>query len=149
MKRTLSLLAILLTSAAAGFAQAKETPAETKPPAFVLASAAYSEILLRRTELEAEMESLAVDYTEDFPRLREIRFILSALKNETARLSGLKSADQSKLSLALGKLIVRKIEQATELWRLGLTYRDEHPDVKRAKRKVEIFETAIKEILEG
>jgi len=44
-------------------------------------------------------------------------------------------------------LIVRRIELETDVWNLQRNYKDEHPDVKRAKRKVEIYENAISEIL--
>jgi uncharacterized protein involved in exopolysaccharide biosynthesis len=131
-----------------------QTPAKTKPAAATAAiaaeirsSPAYAEVLLRSTELQAELESLLVDYTEDYPRIKEIRTELAALKSETARLTAVKPADAGKLTLALGRLIVRKVEFAAALARLREQYKDEHPDVKRAQKKVEIFEAAIKEIL--
>ena len=43
--------------------------------------------------------------------------------------------------------MVRKVEAEVDLWRLQQSYADGHPDVKRAKRRLEIFEKAIKEIL--
>ena len=43
--------------------------------------------------------------------------------------------------------MVRKIELETDVWNLLRTYKDEHPDVKRAKRKVEIYQAAINDIL--
>ncbi len=141
--------AVIFSSVCGVAAQARAPLPDAKIPAYVLSSPAYAEILLRRTEFEAEQEALSADYTDDFPRLREIRFILSALKTETARLSAVKQDEQSRLTLALGKLIIRKIEVETDLWHLSEKYRDEHPEVKRAKRKVEIFESAIKEILGG
>ena len=35
----------------------------------------------------------------------------------------------------------------SELWRLQANYKDEHPEVKRAKKRIEIFENAIGQIL--
>ncbi len=102
---------------------------------------------MRKTELEAELESLLVSYTEDFPKIKEIRFEIDSLKKELERLSAVKSAESSKLTLALGKLMVRKAELETDLWNLRKKYDDNHPEVKRAKRKIEIYESAIKEIL--
>jgi hypothetical protein len=49
--------------------------------------------------------------------------------------------------LALGKLIVRKIELETNLWNLKAQYKDDYPDVRKAKQKVAVFERAIREIL--
>lgn len=111
------------------------------------ASPAYAEILLRRTEQESELESLLVDYTEEYPRIKELRFSLSVIQKESERLNSVKAADSAKLTLALGRMVVRKVELETDLWKLLQTLADGHPDVKRAKRKVEIYEKAIKEIL--
>jgi len=47
----------------------------------------------------------------------------------------------------LGKMMVRKVELQLELWSLQLQLGDAHPDVKRARRRVEIYENAVKEIL--
>jgi predicted nucleic acid-binding Zn-ribbon protein len=113
----------------------------------VKSSPAFAEIILRKTELEAELESLLISYTEDFPKIKEIRFEIDSLKKEMERLSAVKSAESSKLTLALGKLMVRKAELETDLWNLRKKYDDNHPEVKRAKRKIEIYESAVKEIL--
>jgi hypothetical protein len=43
--------------------------------------------------------------------------------------------------------MVRKVESEIDLWKLQQSYADGHPDVRRAKKRVEIFEKAIKEIL--
>jgi len=63
------------------------------------------------------------------------------------RILAVNSAESGKLTLALGKLIVRKIELETDLWNLRRQYNDDHTEVKRAKRKAEVYERAIKEIL--
>jgi hypothetical protein len=42
---------------------------------------------------------------------------------------------------------MRKVDAEIELWKVSQDYADAHPDVKRARKKVEIFEKAIKEIL--
>ena len=113
----------------------------------VTSSPAYAEVLLKKTELQSELESLVIDYTEDYPKVVEIRYSLTVLQKASERMLAVKAAESSKLTLALGKLIVRKIELETDLWSLQKNYKDDHPDVKRAKRKVEIYEAAIKEIL--
>lgn len=146
-----SFIAILIFAAAC-FSQASGQISVKKAPAGDSTSVqrstpAYAEVLLRRTELGAELESLLVEYTEDYPKVAEIRFTLITLQKEGERILAVKSAESAKLTLALGKLMVRKSELETDFWRLLKTYKDEHPDVKRAKRKVEIYESAIKEIL--
>jgi uncharacterized protein involved in exopolysaccharide biosynthesis len=109
-------------------------------------SPAYAEILLQKTELSSELEDLLVEYTEEYPKVKELRFKLNSLQKDLEKL--LAVADASKLSVALGKLMVRKTELAADVWNLQRQYADDHPDVKRAKRKVEVFEQAIKEILQ-
>jgi len=113
----------------------------------VKSSPAYAEVLLRKTERESELEEFLLDYTEEFPKVKEIKFELGLLNKEMDKILAVNTAEFGKLTLALGKLIVRKIELETDLWNLRRQYSDDHPEVKRAKRKVEVFAKATKEIL--
>ncbi len=139
---------IFLIFSASGYAQTKAKIETVQPnnPA-VKSSPAFAELLLKKTEVQSELESLILEYTEDYPKVSELRQTLVLIQKESDRLTAVKPADSGKLTLALGKLMVRKAELETELWSLLKTYKDEHPDVKRAKRRVEIYEAAIKEIL--
>lgn len=153
MLRKLSVLATILVLSAVGWAQREASFKEKKEASIASeqlafrASPAYAEILLRKTELTSNLESLVLEYTEEFPKVKELRQTLALLDREITRLAKVKPADVGKLTLALGKLIVRKVELEIEVWGLQRSYKDEHPDVKRALRKVEIYETAIGEIL--
>jgi hypothetical protein len=140
-------LILLLGTAAFGQTGVKKVEKPAPAPDAVRASPAYAEVLLLRTELESEMESLLIDYTEEYPKIKESRYQLSLLQKDMERLAAVKPADAGKLTAALGKLLVRRVELETDLWTLRAKYNDEHPDVKRAKRKLEIFEGAIREIL--
>ena len=113
----------------------------------VKSSPAYAEVLLRRTERESELEEFLLDYTEEFPKVKEIKFELGLINKEMEKILAVSTTESGKLTLALGKLLVRKIELETDVWNLRRQYNDDHPEVKRAKRKVEVFEKAIKEIL--
>ncbi len=110
-------------------------------------SPAYAEILLRKTERESELEEFLLDYTEEFPKVKEIRFELNLLRKEIDKILAVNASESGKLTLALGRLIVRKTELETDLWNLRRQYEDDHPEVKRARRKIEVYEKAIKEIL--
>jgi len=110
-------------------------------------SSAYAELLVYKTELEAQIEDLAGDYTEDFPKISELRFQLDLAEKAAKRFLSVSASDAPKLSLALGRLTVRKIELETVLWNLQKQYKDDYPEVRRSKRKVEVFERAIREIL--
>lgn len=138
----------------AAFYRAQTPPAsgakKPVPPQATLAvksSPAYAELLLRRTERESELEEFLLDYTEEFPKVKEIKFELDLLKKASDKITTVNVSESGKLTLALGKLIVRKIELETDLWNLRRQYTDDEPQVKRAKRKIEIYERAIKEIL--
>lgn len=127
---------------------------KNKPPVNTLnsvnqikSSPAYAEVLLRKTELLSDLESLLLEYTEEYPKVKELRFESDLLQKQLDRLLAINAPEASKLSAALGKLMVRKCELETDLWALLKQFSDQHPDVKRAKRKVEIFEAAINDIL--
>ena len=147
---TLALVAVCMV-ASSGYGQKPGGTKATSSPAdegqAASSSAAHAELLLRKTETLSDLESLLIDYTEDFPRIKELKFALALLERDLARLSRVKVADSSRLTVALGKLMVRKIELETELWKLLETYKEEHPEVKRARKKVSIYEAAISEIL--
>lgn len=144
---------LFVAAAGAGYAHAQKTPVEKPLPdtkqvaSSGSSSAAYAELVLKRTELRSDLESLVLEYTDEYPKIIEIRHVLTLFDRDIARIGKVKPADSSKLSVALGKLMLRRIELETELWNLQKNYKEEHPDVKRAKKKVEIYESAIGEIL--
>lgn len=119
----------------------------TKDIQALKASPTFAEISLRRTELRAEIESLLVTYTEEFPKIKRGRYELESLDKELTKLLSVKAEESAKLTLALGKLIVRKAELETDWWELQKKYGDEHPDVKRSEKKLRIFERSIIEIV--
>lgn len=145
------VLIFLLSVAPAVSSQTKVKPGASQNAVakteVVRTTAAYAEILLRRTERESELEEFLLDYKEEFPKVKEIRFELGLLQKELERLLAVNAAEVGKLTLALGKLIVRKVEIEVDLWNLRQQYQDDNPEVKRAKRRIEIYERAIKEIL--
>ncbi len=113
----------------------------------IKSSPGYAEVLVRTTELRAEVESLLVDYTEEYPRIKEIKMELELLNSESDRLLAMKAADASKLTLAVGRLILGKVVNQTKLREMRLVYADEHPNVRRQRKVVEVYEAAIKELL--
>ena len=110
-------------------------------------SPAYAELLLRKTEREAQLEEFLLDYTDEFPKVKELRFELELLQKQLEKVSAVDASDAPKLSLALGKLLVRKTELEVDFWNSLKQYNADHPEVKRAKRKIEVYEKAVKEIL--
>ena len=142
---TFILLLIFVSSAYVSAQTTTKTVAQKPTTNAAKSSPAYAEIILRKTELSAELENFLLDYTEDFPKVKELRFEIGLLQKDLDKV--LATSDASKLSLALGRLIVRKVQLQVDVWSLQKQYSDDYPDVKRAKKKVEIYEQAIKEIL--
>lgn len=142
--------ALLFLLVGCALAQRRPATVQEQPAAEsgMKGSAAYAELILRKTDLESELDALLVDYTEKYPRVGELRFSIGTIERDIKTLLSVKTDDQAKLTQALGRLMVRRSELETELWKLSRTLADEHPEIKRAKRRVAIFDKAIKSILE-
>jgi hypothetical protein len=151
LKKTVVAVALFSLSALVCFAQTKPKPTPQQPMPVVSSttaiksSPAFAEILLRKTELEATLDDLTVQFTDEYPKVKETRFALGLIRKEFERI--LAVADAAKLTPGLGKLILRKVELEIDLWALRQKYNEEHEEVKRVRRKVATFEKAIKEIL--
>jgi hypothetical protein len=113
----------------------------------IRSSPAYAETLLRRTELQSDLEAMLPDYTEQNPKVLEARFEIGVLTKDMDRMFGIKASEVGRLTEALGKMIVRRAALAAELYRLQRQYSKDHPEVLRGKRRVDAFDAAIKEIL--
>jgi hypothetical protein len=149
-----ALISMALFLAAACLAQVNSVKPNAGPKSVgsadvqaIRSSAAYAELLLHKADLDSNLNALLVDYTEDFPKVKDIRLELGFLKIEMDRLLAVKPSDTSKLSEALGKLMLKKVELETELDMLRVQYKDDHPDVKKTRKKIDTYESAIKEIL--
>jgi uncharacterized protein involved in exopolysaccharide biosynthesis len=118
----------------------KENPIKSSP--------AYAEVLLRKVELESTLEDLSVSYTDKYPKIQQIRYEIEKLNQELNRLLATNPNNASKLTIALGKLIVRKVQLEVDLWFLLQDYTEEADIVKRTRKKLSIFENAIKEIMQ-
>jgi uncharacterized protein involved in exopolysaccharide biosynthesis len=140
----------LFLSAAVCFAQSggKTAQSPAKPSEqSVKFTPAYAELLLRKTELESLLDEMSEAYTEDYPKVKETRYQLGLIEKDLAKLSSFGNNDLSRMTLALGKLMVRRAELEAELWSLKTRFSDTHPDVVRAKRRLSSFEKAVGEIL--
>jgi len=146
---------LLLGSAVASFAQknpvVKTTPTPTSATVADLqpirSSPAYAELLLQKTDLRSTLDSLLVDYTEQYPKVKELRSQLGFLQTEMDRLLAVKPENAGRLSDALGKLMLRKVELESNLETLRAQYKDDHPEIKKLRRKIESYEASINEIL--
>lgn len=143
----IAILGFLLLLICSGGLFAQTTKSARANEQAAKSTAAYAELLLRKTDLESALEDLLVAYKEEFPKVKETRFELDLIQKDLARLLALGAGDTPKMTLALGKLLVRRAELQTDLWSARSQYGDEHPNVERAKRRVASFDKAIGEIL--
>ena len=134
------LSALIMLTAVAAYSQSGDVGP-------IRSSAAYAEVLLRKTEILADIEAFAAEYTEENPKMIELRAELASLNKLSEKLFGVKPSDTGKLTLALGKLIVKKASIEAELARLALRNSKDHPDVVRATKKLKIYDAAINEVL--
>ncbi len=112
----------------------------------IRASAAFSVVTLRRTELEADLVSFVEDYTEENPRVIDTRFELASINKELDRMFAISPSDTQRLTESTGKLILRKAELETEHNRLLRSQKPDHPQAKRLAKKIEIYQKALKQI---
>lgn len=141
MIKRLTIFTILLTAFAFAANAQKEAPASIK------SSPAYAEVLLRKTELMADLDAFSGDYTDTNPKVVEARAELASIDRSLDRLLAVKPTDTARLTEALGRLMVKKASLDADLARLSRNYNKEHPEVRRAQRRADFFESAINEIL--
>jgi hypothetical protein len=143
MKIAFPIITYVVLFAITGFSQAKP---KLEFSSFK-ATPAFAEIILKKADVEAEYEALLIDYTEEYPKVKENKLALRLLLIEIEKLSKLEASQMPKLTLALGKLIVRKVEAEVELKALLVEYDEKNRDVLRARKKLQIYEKAIAEIM--
>src|SRR4051812_15075517 len=141
------LLQAGLICAAAAMIFASGVAAQEKGNASVKASPAFAEVLLRKTELAAEAEAVAADHTDESPKMLDLRYETAGLERYLGKMLALAPTDTSRLTISLGKLIVKRMSLDAELSRLSRTLNSAHPDYKRSQKRVAVFDAAIKEIL--
>ena len=136
--------------------QQKPTPTQTNVTApiktlgrklDVKTTPAYAELIMKRTEVAAELEVLLPDYTEESPEVREKRLSLQVLDAALKRLETVTLEQYLALTPAVGKMLARKLEAEAELKILSEIYTDEHPAVKKSKIRFKIFDAELKKLL--
>mgnify|MGYP000737142435 FL=1 len=144
----LSMLTCILLLFTSALSQSKQMFQKEQKENPIKSSPAYAEVLLRKVELESTLEDLSVSYTDKYPKIQQIRYEIEKLNQELNRLLATNPNNASKLTIALGKLIVRKVQLEVDLWFLLQDYTEEADIVKRTRKKLSIFENAIKEIMQ-
>ena len=113
----------------------------------VKTSPAYAELIMKRTEVAADLEVLLPDYTEESPEVKEKRLNLQILDAALKRLETVTLEQYLALTPAVGKMLARKLEAEAELKILSEIYTDEHPAVKKSKIRFKVFDAELKRLL--
>lgn len=153
--RTILFIALVfLFFSSAAFSQtgapAKAGPAKPGAPAGnpIKSSAAYIELTLHRADTEAELLDMLVEYTEEYPKVKQLKLEVAFVQTELDNLLKLDASLLPKLTESFAKLLLQKVRMQIDLAVLRVAHKDDHPDVQRALRRVEIYEKAIKELLQ-
>ena len=143
------LKATFLLASAIFFSQGvqAQTVANADAVGSVKASPAYTEVMVRSIELRSELEAALLDYREESPKVRAIRREIAMLDDAMEMLMRLPLGSSGKMTSAVGRLIVRRAALETEYSETVARYGDDHPEVRRAKRRVEVYERSIRELL--
>lgn len=142
MKKIVLFLLIITASAIGTLAQNSQADQSV-----IKGTPAYAEVLLRKTELLADLEAYTPDYTEANPKMLELRAELASVDKSLTRILAQKPAEAGRLTEALGRMMVKKAALEADMQHLARQYNKDYPDVKRAQRRVDLYESAINDIL--
>lgn len=109
---------------------------------------AYAEVFAQKVEAEAELKVLMIDMTDDAPQVREKKLRRDFLQREIEWLEKLPAALHPKMTLALGKIIVRKVQAEVDQKMFAENYADEHPLIKKARARFAVYKDEIDKLLQ-
>jgi hypothetical protein len=142
MKRSLSVVGLLLIFGPALYAQKPLTNKEVDPRT----TPAYSMLIERRVKVQAQLETLLSQYTSDWPDARKLQAEFDALKLEMKKMSEMDQLMIPKLTNGYGMLIVRKTALIGDI---QLTLQEEGsdwPPLKEKQRELELLDKQIQKL---
>ena len=104
-------------------------------------------LVLRKAKVEAELSELSEELTTEHPSLDSKRFELRAIRHEMAKMRAVQASHVSKLSSAVGNLILSKVALAVELNDLLVQLTPQHPDVTKKRVELAALEREIENVL--
>jgi hypothetical protein len=139
------LLTFVFIFGASELARAQQVQPE-KPK--VQSTAAYAEVLANRVEADADLKALMLDYSEEAPQVKAKKLERDLLQRQIRWLEVLPDTSQGKMTAALGRLLVRKAQVEATMKTLGETYAEQHPLVKKARAKFDVYNSEIEKLLQ-
>src|SRR3954454_16541561 len=101
LKRTFAVLGLAFALSLTAHAQ-KPTSGDI---AAVKATVAYADVLLRKTEVQADLDAFGQDYTETNPKILDLKAEFASLEASSNRLLTIKAPQLDRLTDALGKMM--------------------------------------------
>ncbi|MEP6923254.1 MAG: hypothetical protein ABI954_02210 [Pyrinomonadaceae bacterium] len=129
-------------------AMATTITAPTATISSVSMTGAYAEVYASKVEAEADLKVLSMDLTEETTQVREKKLERDLLAREIRWLEALPSISHDKMTVALGRLLVRKTQAEVSLKMLSENYAESFPTVKKARTRIEVYNSEIQKLLQ-
>lgn len=143
MKRIFAVVALIIIASFVSYAQ--ETPHESVSD--VKATSAYSMLMLRKVAVEAELEKVLSEYTNEQPKVKIKQFELDALNCEMEKMIETPESNWVKLTSTYGKLILQKVRLKSETQALLLEYTSDYPKVRLKEVELNLLDHEIAKIM--
>ena len=143
MKRLLLVLALAFAFSPAATLAQKGSEPEQNPKT----TQAYSMLIQEKVKLQAELESLLIEYSSDWPKSKMLQFKLDTLKSEMKKMAEVEESKVIKLTSGFGSLVLRRITLATEVHVLLEEQGSEWPTFKLKQRELELLDKEIQKVM--
>ena len=143
MKRLLLVLALAFAFSPAATLAQKGSEPEQNPKT----TQAYSMLIQEKVKLQAELESLLIEYSSDWPKSKMLQFKLDTLKSEMKKMAEVEESKVIKLTSGFGSLVLRRITLATEVHVLLEEQGSEWPTFKLKQRELELLDKEIEKLM--
>jgi uncharacterized protein involved in exopolysaccharide biosynthesis len=141
------LVAIALAVGASGIVVGNELQSADCLSSAPEATPAYGALVLRKAKVEAELSKLSQELTNEHPSLDSKRFELRAIRREMAKMRAVETPHVSKLSSAVGNLILSKVALQVELNDLLVRLKPQHSDVTKKEFELATLAREIENVL--
>lgn len=142
------LVAIALAVGAAGAVAGYEPQSVERVSSAAETTPAYARLVLRKATVESELADLSAKVTHEHPSLEAKRFELRGIRREMERMRAFEQSRVSKLSSAVGDLILSKVALQVELHGLLARVTPQHPLVTQKSDQLAALEREIENVLQ-
>ena len=146
MKYLLASAAFVLI-ASSTLAHAQQSPSPGSSACDAKTTPAYGVLVLRKADLEAELQMMLARFTEAHPDVRLKKIELDVLEREMKRMETVAQEGLPKFTATYGNLILHQVKVEVELETLMAQLSEQHPDVKNKRAELDILKREIDKVL--